>query len=111
MQGRRPTVYGDGLQTRDYVYVGDVVSANLAAADSDVGGAYNIGTGVQATVLQLVDGLAPFAENSFEPEHAPERKGEIRHIYLDFTRAREALGWEPKVALDEGLERTLSSLR
>jgi UDP-glucose 4-epimerase len=111
LDGRRPTVFGDGLQTRDYIYVGDVVSASLAAADSEAGGAYNIGTGVEATVLQLVEALARHARDSFEPEHAPERKGEIRHIYLDFTRAREALGWEPRVALDEGLERTLSSLR
>jgi UDP-glucose 4-epimerase len=111
LEGERPTVYGDGLQTRDYIYVGDVVSANLAATGSDAVGAYNIGTGVESTVLQLVQSLAPHAQASFEPEHAPERKGEIRRIYLDFARAREALGWEPQVSLDDGLERTLSSLR
>src|ERR671936_2225225 len=59
LDGRRPTVFGDGLQTRDYIYVGDVVSGSLAAADSEVGGAYNIGTGVGATGLALVGGLAP----------------------------------------------------
>jgi UDP-glucose 4-epimerase len=109
LAGERPTVFGDGLQTRDYIYVGDVVDAQLAAADSDAAGAYNIGTGVEATVLQLVDGLAPHAQASFEPEHAPERPGEIFRIYLNPGRAREAFGWEPKVSLDDGLERTLSS--
>jgi UDP-glucose 4-epimerase len=111
LEGGRPTIFGDGLQTRDYIYVGDVVAAQLAAAASDAGGAYNVGTGVESTVLQLVEGLAPHADGSFEPEHAPERQGEIRRIYLDFSRARETLGWEPQVALDDGLERTLSSLR
>ena len=110
-EGQRPTIFGDGRQTRDYIYVGDVVSAQLAAADSDATGAFNIGTGVEASVLQLVDGLAPHAEGSFEPEHAPERKGEILRIYLDPSRAREAFGWEPQVGLDDGLELTLSSLR
>ncbi|MFN2615834.1 MAG: GDP-mannose 4,6-dehydratase, partial [Thermoleophilaceae bacterium] len=109
-EGQPPTVFGDGRQTRDYIYVGDVVSAQLAAADSDATGAYNIGTGVEASVLQLVDGLAPHASGSFEPKHAPERKGEILRIYLDPSRAREAFGWEPKVMLDDGLERTLNSL-
>ena len=111
LAGERPTVYGDGLQTRDYVYVGDVVAALLAAADSDAGGAFNVGTGVQSTVLDLVEALGELAGRPFEPEFAPERPGEIRHIALDATRAREVLGWEARVELREGLERTLASLR
>ena len=111
LAGERPTVYGDGLQTRDYVYVGDVVAALLAAADSHAGGAFNVGTGVQSTVLDLVEALGELAGRPFEPEFAPERPGEIRHIALDATRAREVLGWEARVELREGLERTLASLR
>jgi UDP-glucose 4-epimerase len=111
LDGTRPTVYGDGLQTRDYVYVGDVVEANLLAAASDATGPFNIGTGVAASVLDLVDALGNHAEGSFEPEMAPERPGEIKHIVLDTSRARERLGWEAKVDLHEGLERTLASLR
>jgi UDP-glucose 4-epimerase len=109
--GGRPLVYGDGLQTRDYVYVSDVVAANLAAADSDAGGAFNIGLGVESTVLQIVDILARLdGRDDFSPEHAPERKGEIRRIAIDPARAREELGWEPKVQLEQGLEGTLASL-
>jgi UDP-glucose 4-epimerase len=109
--GETPTVFGDGLQTRDYVYVGDVVRANLAAAASQATGAFNIGTGHQATVLDLVEGLAQIAGEQFAAEHAPERPGEVRHIALDYTRAREQLGWEPTVDLHEGLTRTLEWAR
>jgi UDP-glucose 4-epimerase len=112
VDGGRPTVFGDGLQTRDYVYVGDVVSANLAAADSDAGGAFNIGLGVQSTVMDIVHALARLAgRDDFQAEHAPERPGEIMHIALDAARAREELGWEPKVQLEEGLELTLASMQ
>jgi UDP-glucose 4-epimerase len=111
LDGGRPTIFGDGLQTRDYVYVGDVVDANLLAAESDAAGAFNIGRGVETNVLELVDALRPLARDSFEPEHAPERPGEVRRIALDASRAREELAWEAKVSLEEGLERTLDSLR
>jgi UDP-glucose 4-epimerase len=111
LEGGTPTVFGDGLQTRDYVYVGDVVDANLRAAGSDAGGAINIGTVVETTVLDIVAALARQSEGAFEPEHAPERPGEVRHIALDASRARAELGWQASVGLDEGLERTLASLR
>ena len=109
--GERPTVFGDGLQTRDYVYVGDVVSANLAAAASDASGPFNIGTGRQSSVLDIVNALGEIAGEPFEAQLAPERPGEVRHIALDYTRARETLGWEPKVDLRTGLERTLEWAR
>jgi UDP-glucose 4-epimerase len=111
LEGGRPTVFGDGLQTRDYVYVGDVVAANLAAAESDVSGPFNVGTGVETTVLQLVEALKPMADGEFEPEHAPERPGEIRHIAIDSTHARQELGWSAEVGLDEGLRVTFDSLK
>jgi UDP-glucose 4-epimerase len=106
----QPTVFGDGEQTRDYVYVGDVVAANLLAAESEASGAFNIGTGRQTSVLDLVRALGELAGREFEPVHAPERPGEVRHIALDYTRAREELGWEPRVELRAGLERTLASV-
>src|SRR3569623_677935 len=88
IEGGQPTVFGDGLQTRDYVYVGDVVSANLAAADSDATGPFNIGTGVESSVLDIVEVLKPLASGDFEPKHEPERLGEVRHIALDTSRAQ-----------------------
>jgi UDP-glucose 4-epimerase len=109
--GERPVIFGDGLQTRDYLFVEDVVAANLAAAGSDGAGAFNIGTGVETTVVELAEALAPHAHASFEPDHQPERPGEVRRIALDCTRAREGLGWEPRVGLAEGLEQTLASVR
>jgi UDP-glucose 4-epimerase len=111
LEQANPTVYGDGLQTRDYVYVSDVVEANLLAADSRVNGPFNIGTGVATSVLDLVTALRYEAEGPFEAEMAPERPGEIRHSYLDTSRARDELGWEPTVDIREGLKRTMASLR
>jgi UDP-glucose 4-epimerase len=111
LAGERATIFGDGLQTRDYVYVGDVVAANLRAAESDAGGPFNIGLGVEVSVLDLVEALSAHAADGFDPEHAPERPGEVQRIALDTSRAREELAWEAKVGLEEGLERTLASLR
>src|SRR4051812_19003369 len=112
LDGGQPTVFGDGLQTRDYVYVGDVVAANLAAAASDANGPFNIGTGAASSVLDIVSALAATRpDRPFEPQHEPERLGEVRNIALDTSRARRELGWEPRVALDEGLRITLESLR
>jgi UDP-glucose 4-epimerase len=109
--GERPIVFGDGLQTRDYVHVDDVVAANLAAVGAHVWGAFNVGTGVETTVLQLVDALKPLADGPFEPDHQPARPGEVQRIALDCTRAREELGWESRVRLDDGLTQTLESVR
>jgi UDP-glucose 4-epimerase len=111
LDGDKATIFGDGKQTRDYVFVDDVVDANLRAAGSDVTGPINIGLGQQKSVLDIVEVLNAHADNGFQPEHAPERPGEVQHIALDPSRAREALGWEAKVELQEGLKRTLDSLR
>ena len=111
LDGGTATIFGDGKQTRDYVYVDDVVDANLRAAESDATGPINIGLGQQKSVLDIVDVLKQHAPNGFEPEHAPERPGEVQHIALDPSRARKELGWEAQVELDEGLKRTLDSLR
>ena len=108
--GGRPTVYGDGTQTRDYVYVGDVVAANLAALESDARGPINIGTGVETSVLELVETLRELSgAERFEPEFAPARLGELARSCLDVTRAREVLGWSPGVGVREGLRLTLDS--
>ena len=110
-QGSRPTVYGDGTQTRDYIYVGDVVAAAIAAGESGVTGPINIGTGRETTVLELAEALKSLSEaEDFEPELAPPRAGEVQRISIDPSRAERELGWRAEVGLEDGLRRTLDSI-
>ena len=109
--GERPTVFGDGTQTRDYIYVGDVVVAALAAAKSGAGGPINIGSGIETDVLALARQLAEIdGSQDFEPEFAPPRAGEVQRIALDATRAERELGWKAQTGLTEGLRLTLDSI-
>ena len=113
--GERPKIFGDGRQTRDYAYVGDVVAANLAAAaHPEAHGAYNVGTGVEASVLEVVAALrkaAGVGEGGFEPEFAPARTGELQRSSLDVTRARAELGFSAETDLVSGLRSTLEWTR
>ncbi|HEY3021971.1 MAG TPA: NAD-dependent epimerase/dehydratase family protein [Solirubrobacteraceae bacterium] len=113
LAGESPTVYGSGEQTRDYVYVGDVVTANLAAAESDAGGGFNIGTGRETDVLELVRILGELSGSAdgFEPEFAPPRLGELERSWIDVDRAHAVLGWAAEVDLEEGMRRTLEWTR
>ncbi len=109
--GGRPTIFGDGTQTRDYIYVGDVVAAALAGAGSDVSGSFNIGTGRETSVLELAEALGRLSgAESFEPEFAPARAGEVQRITLDASRAERELDWRPQTSLDEGLKLTLDAV-
>jgi UDP-glucose 4-epimerase len=117
LRGERPVVYGDGRQTRDYVYVGDVAKAAFLASESEAHGAYNVGRGEETSVLELVERLRRLGRelgvlggSSFEPDFAPERQGEIRRNGLDPAKARAELGFEADTDLDDGLRRTLRSL-
>jgi UDP-glucose 4-epimerase len=110
--GTRPTIYGDGTQTRDYVYVGDVVRAQLAAGQSSVTGEINVGTGRETTVLDIVEvikELEPEAAAGFDPAFAEARLGEIERSCLDVTRAREELGFEAQTTLRDGMRATLDA--
>jgi UDP-glucose 4-epimerase len=110
-EGKRPTVFGDGRQTRDYIYVGDVVAAMLAAAESSATGPFNVGTGVETDVLELVRALGELGGvEDFEPEFAPPRTGEVQRISIDPARAERELGWEARTGLEEGLGLTLASI-
>jgi len=110
-EGGRPTVFGDGKQTRDYIYVGDVVSAMLAAADAETTGPINVGTGIETDVLELVSALGELGGNGgFEPEFAPPRTGEVQRISIDPGRAERELGWRAEMGLAEGLRVTLDSI-
>ncbi len=109
--GERPTVFGDGRQTRDYIYVGDVVTAALAAAAAETTGPINVGTGVETDVLELARLLAELGDvESFEPDLAPPRAGEVQRISIDPGRAGRELSWRAAVGLEEGLRLTLDSL-
>ena len=106
-----PVVFGDGHQTRDFVYVGDVVAANLRAAGSDVDGVFNVGTGQETTVLDLLAVLREMAPDApLEPEFAPARPGEVARSCLDVSHVRERLGWVAETSLDDGLRRTLAAV-
>lgn len=112
IEGRPPTVFGDGRQTRDWVDVSDVVRANLLAAESSLSDPINIGHGAETSVLELLDALrdvSPAGELP-EPQFAPERPGEVRRSCLDVSRAHRDLGWEAQVELRDGLRRILAGL-
>jgi UDP-glucose 4-epimerase len=113
MDGGRPTIYGDGRQTRDYIYVGDVVAGQLAAADNrSHNGAFNIGTGQETSVLDILDILQQQGDrDDFEPQFAEARLGEIERSCLDVTRARTELGWQAQTGLAEGMSATLEATR
>ena len=107
--GGRPTVFGDGTQTRDYVHVADVVTGMLAVQDGDDPGPFNIGTGVETTVLELAEGIGKLAlREDFEPEFAPPREGEVERTALDVSRAAERLGWQAELDLETGIAQTLA---
>ncbi len=110
LEGRTPTVFGDGRQTRDWVEVGDVVRANLLAADRpELAGAVNIGHGEETSVVELLDARRE-AGPMPDPTFAEARAGEVQRSCLDVRRAREELGWEATVSLRDGLARTLATL-
>ena len=105
-------IYGDGLQTRDYVYVGDVAeAARLAVERSDARGPFNIGTGVETSVVTLFERLRAASGGHGQAQHAPARPGEQRRSLLDPSHARRGLGWSPRVTLDEGLRLTMAAAR
>ena len=101
-----PRVFGDGEQTRDYVHVDDVVGAFLAASDSEATGAFNVGTGREANVLEVGRAIAAAYGAEFEPEMAPPRAGEVQRIAIASQRAADELGWRAEVELEDGLART-----
>jgi UDP-glucose 4-epimerase len=112
VEGRRPTIFGDGRQTRDWIEVSDVARANLVAADSNITGPLNIGTGREISVLDVLATLVRVrgSEQPVDPEMAPARPGEVQRSCLDPKRAREELGWQARVELREGLTRMLARI-
>lgn len=109
LEGRRPTIFGDGTQSRDFVYVENVVQANLLAAQAPgiSGRVYNVACGVTASVLDLLKEICGLLDKPFEPAFAPPRVGDVQHSSADISAARRDLGYEPSVDLKEGLRRTI----
>jgi UDP-glucose 4-epimerase len=108
--GGRPTVFGTGEQTRDYIHVADVVAALLAAEAGEEAGPLNVGTGVETTVLKLVELIGRSAgRDDFDPEFAPPREGEVERTVLDTTAAAERLGWRAERTIETGLEQTVQA--
>jgi len=111
LRGEPITVNGDGKQTRDYVFVGDVVQANLAALEREPCGAVNIGTGIETDVNRLAELLLQAAGSKSDVKHGPAKQGEQRRSVIDCGKAAERLGWRPSVPLAEGLRRTVDWFR
>lgn len=111
--GRAPTIYGDGSQARDFVYVENVVQALCLAAQAPnaVGKVYNVGNGRSTTILDLVRHLNRLLGTQVEPVHAPARPGDVRYSEADISLTRRELGYEPTVPFEEGLARTLDFYR
>lgn len=111
LQGERPTIFGKGDKTRDYVYVADVVTANVLAMEKSISGVFNIGTGVETSDQDMFDLLAGLTGYQGNPHYAPVRKGEIYRICLDSGKARKEIGWQPRLLLREGLIQTVNYYR
>jgi UDP-glucose 4-epimerase len=111
LAGKPVTIDGDGEQARDMLHVADVAVANIAALDRGAGGTYHISTGIPVTINDLFRKLAILTDYTLEPNFGPRRKGDVFRIALDNTRARNDLGWEPKLELEEGLANTVEYFR
>jgi UDP-glucose 4-epimerase len=111
LEGKPVTIDGDGSQSRDMLHVGDVATANLAALERGDGGTYHVSTGIPVTVNDLFRKLALLTEYKHSPLYGPARKGDVYRIALDNTRAKEQLGWEPRINLEEGLRLTVDYFR
>jgi len=111
LEGRRPRIFGNGEAVRDYLYVDDVVEGNRLALERGSGAIVNLGTGVGVSVNDIFRELKKLLAFRGEPIMEAARPGEIQRIYLDATRAREVLGWEPRVPFPEGLRRTVEWFR
>ncbi len=110
LSGERPVIYGDGEQSRDFTYISNVVDANFRAAETTrgVGEVINVATGERATLNELLEALKVITDKSdVTAEHREARVGDVRHSLADITRARELLGYEPTVGLEEGLRKTI----
>ena len=112
MRGEQPTIFGDGSKTRDYIFVSDIVAANIASL-GDVGDndTYNLARGIGVSDFEIFDAVRGASDSSMQPRYAPVRPGEAMHVALDSTKAQEILSWEPRVALSDGILQVVDHYR
>ena len=110
LEGRRPTVHGDGEQSRDFTFVENAVQANLlgCSAEGVAGQVFNVGTGERCTLNDVLRVLAKIAGKKLDAEYVAPRTGDVRHSLADIERARQLLGYDPKVRFEEGLRQTVA---
>ncbi len=108
LNGKQSVVYGDGKQTRDYVYVGDVINACLGAMKGGYNGTLNIGLGKEVSVLDIISDIEKATGEKFDYDFAPERPGEVLRSVLDARKAKEILNWKPEFSLEEGIKKTIA---
>ncbi|MDM7924620.1 MAG: NAD-dependent epimerase/dehydratase family protein [bacterium] len=111
LSGGQPVINGDGRQTRDYVYVGDVVQANLKALTHPENDAFNVGTGIETDVNRIFDLLNRYTGGKASEQHGPAKPGEQMRSVISHRKIKDVLGWEPRVGLEEGLKRTVDYFR
>ena len=114
LRGESPIIYGDGLQSRDFTYIENVISANLLALEAPrdaCGRVYNVGCGSKATLLDLVDGVNQILSTDIRPVFEPERAGDVRHSCADVSSTQSAIGYRPTVDINEGLARSVAWYR
>lgn len=111
LRGESPCIFGDGEQTRDFIYVGDVAAASMAALRKGDGGTFNVSTGAGLSVNHLFQELKNITGSRLEPVYLPPRPGDITHSYLANKSTRTSLGWKPRCSLTDGLRETLAFYR
>lgn len=111
LNDKQPVINGDGLNTRDYVYVEDVVNANIAALDNEISGAYNVGTGIETDVNEIFRTLQEYTNSGCVENHGPAKKGEQRRSVISYIKLMKETGWEPKTDLKSGLLKTVESFK
>lgn len=111
LEGKQPVINGDGLQTRDFVYVADVVRANILVTERDVSGVFNVGTGVETNIRTIFRKLREITGSACDEVYGPPKPGEQRRSSISYERIYRAVGWRPEVTLDEGLRLTVEFFR
>jgi UDP-glucose 4-epimerase len=111
LQNEQPTINGNGKQTRDYVFIDDIVDANMAVLNAGISDTFNVGSGIETSVNQLFHLLTEAIGSPIKERYGPERRGEQIRSCLDATKLAKATDWEPRVSVRDGLKRTVEYFR